>query len=306
MLIPDFDAIAFRNGARFEGLWDRVWTTRIQRLGTINFPSGRIIVADSLCTTFTPHPTLEREVPNTVAQCNVSYATSKTPDGQPDEVILAAWVRFGDSEIVHWAPAYYEDFEPDDTYHPGFGVDSGTACIADADAARSVDSEDDGEALLRAINEPVADFAFHPRASEHFVAVRSGLGDGFYSSFWGLDAGGTVVCLVVDFELMHRPIWDVATIGLPLRRGELRHEVFDRAGAKVWVPRLPLFSSPRLRIRGGLPRVRVLDGDEVAGSPSAPSSDPIRCTNYGRSTERISRSRSREGASPWCPCESGL
>ncbi len=123
MYSPPFEEIAFSDGVQFEGLWDRVWTNRIHRAGTIRFPSGRIVVADALATEFEGHPGFERHVSDQQAEVFAAVAESTTEEGEDDWVTLAAWVRFSDADIVHWEPAWYEGYEPDDNYDPGFGVD---------------------------------------------------------------------------------------------------------------------------------------------------------------------------------------
>ena len=42
------------------------------------------------------------------------------------------------------------------------------------------------------------------------IMVHSGFGDGVYSSYWGIDGSGKVVCLVTDFQLftLHGTIFD--------------------------------------------------------------------------------------------------
>ena len=261
MLIPDFDNIVFVDGARFEGLADEVWTNRIRHVGELRFPSGKVLVADSLATSFEREVPLDHEVAEGPFDVFVAMAETSV-----DRRVSAAWVRLSENKVRSWAPAFYEGYEPDDTYVPGFGVDSGTACIADFDAARSVAGEAAGDRLLAAFGEADvgsdAPVLFHPDMPERFFACSSGLGDGFYSSFWGLDASGQPAVLLVDFDLLIVPIWESFDLEFPLKRGRIDAPVLEKTGATAWIPRLPLFGSPKLRVRDRVPRVRVLRGGE--------------------------------------------
>lgn len=85
----------------------------------------------------------------------------------------------------------------------GYGVDAGTACFAASEGL--VDAADDNDDLAaqfeadRRIGWRTA--RSHPRGEGHgLVAFTSGHGDGIYSSYIGLDAAGTPVCLVTDFR----------------------------------------------------------------------------------------------------------
>ncbi len=131
--------------------------------------------------------------------------------------------------------------------------------------------------------------------------MGSGLGDGFYSSLWGLGADGEPVVLAIDFNLMRRPIWHTARIPLPLKRGALHHEVFELAGARVSVPLLPLFGKRRLRVRDGIPRVRVMDGERVVAHPPRTFDGPDPVYELGKlqgTHLEIAFSRGYEAVSP--------
>jgi hypothetical protein len=82
----------------------------------------------------------------------------------------------------------------------GYGVDAGTACFAASESL--VDDTDDLAAQFEADRRiGWRTGRSHPRGEGHgLVAFTSGYGDGIYSSYVGLDAGGTPVCLVTDFR----------------------------------------------------------------------------------------------------------
>ena len=84
-MIPPLGEIALVEGARYLGTWDREWTTSIVSLGSVSFPSGRIIVGDALCTEFATHPAFERLAPTGEAEAFLSIAHSKTEAGEDDQ-----------------------------------------------------------------------------------------------------------------------------------------------------------------------------------------------------------------------------
>jgi hypothetical protein len=266
MLVPNFEEIAMVDGVLFEGAWGDAWTNSVHSAGQISFPSGRVVVADALASDFDRELPLDRAVPRGPHDVFFGVA-AQSPS---DTLVVAAWVRFSKRAVRTWVPAFSEGYEPDDTYIPGFGVDSGTACIADLEQARSVCTEAAGERLLHGFvdgYEPgIREALFHPDTPDSFFACSSGLGDGFYSAFWGLDVEGAPTYLVVDFDLLVVPIWESFELDLPLRRGRVTAPLLEKAGAKIWVPRLPIFGKPILRVRHGHPRVRVLrEGHAVPG-----------------------------------------
>jgi hypothetical protein len=60
---------------------------------------------------------------------------------------------------------------------------------------------------------------------------QSGWGDGFYASYWGLDARGEPVCLVTDFSVLTvQPITATLRFGrpAPLTPGRLDHPALAR------------------------------------------------------------------------------
>jgi hypothetical protein len=262
MQTPPFDTIARVDGARFVGLYDEVWTNRLESLGPLHFPSGRVVVADALATGFSEYPALEYAVPER-GEAYVAIG-ERDEQGRRDKMILASWVEFDGRKGTKWVPAYFEGHDPDDDYLPGFGVDSGTACIADARVAARLDDEASGELAMNALYDAdgrPAEHVFHPGAPDHFLLTVSGMGDGYYTAYWWVDDAGEPAGVAVDFGLMTRTIWQTARIPLPLSRGPIVHETFERVGAKVHVPRFPPIGRLKLRIEGGVSRVRYMDGD---------------------------------------------
>ncbi len=255
--IPDFEGIAMVDGARYADLMGDLRTVHVRQVGDITFPSGQVLVSDAFVADFESDPALERTVPAGPHAVFVSEASF----GELTDIITA-WVRFSDHKIKTWTPAFYEGYEPDDTYLPGFGVDSGTACIADRGSAASVNHHGAVEraaAALHSEHHPSPRAIIHPDC-ENFFLCHSGIGDGFYTPYWGLDDSGEPVILMVDFNCLMVPLLDVKTVTTPLPRGQVVAH-FERPNVSVRTTWLPLWGPRKLVVRGGFASVRALHSD---------------------------------------------
>jgi Protein of unknown function (DUF4241) len=97
----------------------------------------------------------------------------------------------------------------------GYGVDSGTGCFMDADAAQIIDdsiyAETEEEILVYQLLKRLeknksrtwcwADMRVDDESQVNVIAFSSGWGDGIYATYFGYDAEGNIVCVVTDFEL---------------------------------------------------------------------------------------------------------
>ena len=96
----------------------------------------------------------------------------------------------------------------------GYGVDSGTGCFMDADAGQIIvdntwDSETYEESLscqlVEALEENYslgfnwANMCVDDSTHANVIAFDSGEGDGFYASYFGLEAEGCIVAVVTEF-----------------------------------------------------------------------------------------------------------
>jgi hypothetical protein len=87
----------------------------------------------------------------------------------------------------------------------GYGVDAGTGCFMDAEAAKILAGREDGHEFYEQVIEPVYDeWADIPLNEDglNMILFRSGWGDGFYASYWGFDENDEVACLVTDFAVL--------------------------------------------------------------------------------------------------------
>jgi len=128
-------------------------------------------------------------------------------------------VQIGDEATIKWEAATINNPDPDQTEELiSYGVDAGTGCFMDWDAAQAVDTQfpelDDFEDFCDQILATMGKNSFGKHRAGHWANVRvnneteaniiafsSGWGDGGYASFWGCSATGNLTGLVTDFAL---------------------------------------------------------------------------------------------------------
>lgn len=191
-------------------------STRIVEIGTLRLPSGRVYCCD---------PFLSREVsaleilvaPGTY---EVGVCVAALPEwGQ--RVALARLV-FSPSPVVEWREATYVI---NGERQSGFRVDAGLACFMDQTTrdlfvrvvndfhATGPDSNYYDDVLASQFKQnadpsdpyDAGDWIMHSpgKGDDRNVAMfASGLGDGAYHAYWGVDAAGQPAMLVADFNLL--------------------------------------------------------------------------------------------------------
>lgn len=130
-------------------------------------------------------------------------ARTVRPGSYPVERVVAfgrnaaVRVRFSDAEPVDWHPASLPD-----SGHV-IGVDAGCVCIVDyvGYASMSRRHKAAADSAYMAEYRPAA-MVFPLPSGDVGVVADSGYGDGSYPVFWGVDAQGEVVQLVVDFLVL--------------------------------------------------------------------------------------------------------
>jgi hypothetical protein len=252
----DFE-LAFEDGAVVEGAWDEAWTIRVIELGALTLRSGRILIGDPLTGALASEEALARRAPPGRYPVQLSVIAASPEDHR----VAAAKLVLRDAPVVRWEPALFEGQEPDAERLPCYGVDSGTGVFACADAAPALDDEESAERLLEALDRdadglPGLGACPHPVAPESALCFSSGWGDGLYVSWWGLAEDGAPSCLVTDFDLLVRAIYERVVLPWPPPRGRVSLPQVAAREGKLW---RPLFGKPRLHHRGPrLPRVRLL------------------------------------------------
>ena len=193
-------------------------------VGTVDVPSGKVIVADPLSYLSGEHviaPVLKREIPKGSYPAEV--AICRHP--QIGIRMCTARLKIKDTAAVRYELAESEEetaaFKAKDGVLHGFPVDAGMMCFIDKDAAANYAAfiekwhrENPGKnhyddyfaaffaesyEKLPAYQREGGDFIewTNPDSGERTVQIASGFGDGFYRSFWGFDEKGDVCELTV-------------------------------------------------------------------------------------------------------------
>lgn len=189
-------------------------------LGVCEFPSGRIITADPLCYLQSPE--------------NVQIKAKRISKGAyPVQIAImgasvmgirnvGARLKISEKAAVRYELANCEK-ENHQTTFAGFPVECGTACFCDEQSAQSywrfLDGwyrEHDGgniyddyfQALFARsyqenpeVQRDCGDLLLwsNPLDGSQIAMFSSGLGDGYYTDYWGIDASGEVCELVIIF-----------------------------------------------------------------------------------------------------------
>lgn len=194
------------------------------KAGEVVFTSGRVEIGDPFC------------YMNSKYSCTLDRVVK--PGSYPLYLSIMDHAVFGHKfltaklEISKKAPVRYELAMPEghsieDKDKPGvfavFGVDTGLACICDKETSIAYDLflkdwhqknpgknhyDDYFENQMKdyAIKYPEYQrpdgdyFSWElPGTKKHVLMFTSGLGDGAYSAYWGLDEKGEIACLVIPF-----------------------------------------------------------------------------------------------------------
>lgn len=195
------------------------------QIGTTDFPSGEIVIADPLVYLGNERYTdlLNRKIPVgaypvELAICHSSIAGVR---------VAAARLKVRDESVSRYEIAMPKGTTSEQMNEPGiltgFGVDAGLACFCDGAVAGEYDIfqskwqqehptgnlYDDYFAELFAesyrewpeVQREGGDFITWevPGTGHSFSMFASGLGDGFYTGFWGLNSENEVCELVIPF-----------------------------------------------------------------------------------------------------------
>ena len=171
-----------------------------------------------------------------ITACDPLTGTGKPFDGyaDPGEYAVVIWRRNGvdriagaelklaDARPVRWEMALQEGQDSkrlDPDFKSGYPVDAGYGCFADAEAITLFMERDRqlqeslGESYislydnladeeLEKNNGIWADIKPFDDQELNIVMFESGWGDGYYSSYWGLDEKGKRVSLLTDFGII--------------------------------------------------------------------------------------------------------
>lgn len=217
----DFEK-AFTEGLSFNERGGQHDVLHVQRAGVLDVPSGRLVACDPLSDARLR--TFQRMVPAGRYPVLLSRWTS---EAQHDERIAAAMVRFSEAPAVRWELALREGDDAQKLRRKSdaaFPVDSGNGCFMDADRVKQWSSRnaEAREVLVNTGRGATRNvFVLGPATGAEVVGFSTGMGDGWYRSWWGLDAADAPVSLVVDFGILFVREWE--DLYFPLSGGLLSH-----------------------------------------------------------------------------------
>lgn len=173
-------------------------------LGGIEVASGMLVATDGLL--LDGPPLAARVEPG---RYPVQIVLARFTNG--DERVALLQMKLAERPAVRWIAAEPEGAEPPEQDEvTGFDVESGIAGLIDAGALAAWRAElgadpaalQSLERVLRENRRPVWTWARVRAAGAAGVLVTAGLGEGTYAAWWGLDAAGAQVSLVLDFDLL--------------------------------------------------------------------------------------------------------
>lgn len=208
----------------FQGLFGNSGPLQTVDIGKASFPTGKVVLADPLAYLGSKYQTcLERKIPAGSYPVELSLLRSPLVGLR----VAGARLVIKDSPIARYEIAMPTGKEPQDLGYPGvfsfFGVDTGLACITDWQIAEQYTAfmadweqkhpggnrytdlfealfHENAQAFPQLQNEQ-GDFLLWrlPGTDLHLPLFSSGLGDGIYSGYWGLDRDGQPVQLIIPF-----------------------------------------------------------------------------------------------------------
>jgi hypothetical protein len=222
---PHCIAQAFTPGARLRTRTGLVSFSQ-EKVGDLYLPTGQIVAWDVYFTSHVPSPFLKKVAPGchpvSVAIADfepVPATVSKTAKAETNSeftkaarCIAFAKVSFSSSPPVSWQTADILPWLsvpslPGDAY----SAPSGIGCFADMQTAKLIvrlpDIRSHNARILKNMSahaQPTYDAADLLVSKGHnLVCFSTGLGPGYYPSYWGLDAEGKICALATDFRLFY-------------------------------------------------------------------------------------------------------
>lgn len=175
-----------------------------QDIGLLKVPTGQLVACDPLM--------LMEDTPFaqtvSVGEYPVELAIARIGT---DERIAFARIRMSESPAVRWEMAVFpgqdaKALKENEIY--GYGVDSGTGSLMDQRGYQellkrmNLKYSDSLISEMRKVYKPTRDWAMVDFGDVNVAIFSSGVGDGMYASYWGLDGQGNVVDLTTDFFLI--------------------------------------------------------------------------------------------------------
>ena len=196
---------------------------KVYKMGECEFPTGKVITADPLCYLQKQEniSIKEKRIVPGIYPVEVSVMDSELVGKR----IVGARLKISKNQVVGYEPAdcTVDNQKENGMILPGYPVECGMGCFCDEQAAQSYwkflegwyQEHEDGNIyddyfaeLFAESYRMVPDYQReegdllmwnNPLDGSQIAMFSSGMGDGFYSDYWGVDASGAICELVVIF-----------------------------------------------------------------------------------------------------------
>jgi hypothetical protein len=181
-------------------------TLRQHNIGDLILLTGKLVACD-------PFVTPEAEPFSLVVPRGTFPVVLSVAEIATDQRVAFATVRFKQTSPTRWAMMATGTNDPsklEPGHIFGYAVDSGTGCFMDALAGRALTEKmnDDSNFFKTMMAEmdktyrDTWDWLNMKFGDGNLIAFKSGLGDGLYATYVGLDPQGEVAAVVTDFMVL--------------------------------------------------------------------------------------------------------
>jgi hypothetical protein len=181
-------------------------TLRHNHVGDLILPTGKLVACD-------PFVTPEAEPFSLLVPRGAFPVVLSVSEIATDQRVAFATVRFKQTSPVRWEMMATGNNDPsklEPCHILGYAVDSGTGCFMDALAGRALTEKmnDDSNFFKTMMAEmdktyrDTWDWLNMKFGDGNLIAFKSGLGDGLYATYVGLDPQGEVAAVVTDFMVL--------------------------------------------------------------------------------------------------------
>lgn len=140
-----------------------------------------------------------------------------------NDLIAGAELKLAESKVNEWKMATKPGqniSELEEGYIFGYPVDTGLGCFADVEAIEKLEEIENrlqqelGDEFISLYDDLIDDILTEhddewgncivcEETGSNVIMFRSGYGDGFYPSYWGIDEKGNIVSIVTDFNVLY-------------------------------------------------------------------------------------------------------
>ena len=196
--------IAFENNLNFlrkdeyskefiENLFIESNKISLHTIGEVDFPTGRVIIADPLCYLHSEEnrKILDRTIPIGKYEVELAILNSKTISKR----VVGARLKIRNDKVLR-----YEQTQNKSSSFNGFGVDAGLASFCDATVAEEYTKFYSNNDYFIKLLQGKQFIDWEIPGTNHKIAMfETGFGDGYYMSLYGLNEKDEVCELVIPF-----------------------------------------------------------------------------------------------------------